>query len=39
MVRATTTRMRTDRLLRLGWTVLLPLAILNLIITSVIFLG
>lgn len=39
IVRATTARMRIDRLLRLGWTVLLPLAILNLIITSVIFLG
>jgi|SRR5271157_349814 len=39
MVRATTARMRLDRLLRLGWTVLLPLAILNLIITCVIFLG
>lgn len=39
VVRAAAPRMRTDRLLRLGWTVLLPLAILNLIITSVIFIG
>jgi NADH-quinone oxidoreductase subunit H len=39
VVRAAAHRMRTDRLLRLGWTVLLPLAILNLIITAVIFIG
>ncbi len=39
VIRATTARMRIDRLLRLGWTVLLPLAILNLIITSVLFIG
>ncbi|VVB77486.1 F(420)H(2) dehydrogenase subunit H [uncultured archaeon] len=37
IVRATTARMKLDRLLRLGWVALLPLAILNLIITFMIF--
>lgn len=36
-IRATMMRMRLDRLLRLGWLVLLPLAIANLIATYMIF--
>lgn len=39
IVRAAMPRMRIDRLLRLGWTILLPLAMLNLIITAVIIIG
>ncbi len=39
IVRATTVRMRIDRLLRFGWVVLLPLALLNLIITYLIVIG
>ena len=34
-LRATLPRIRYDRLMRLGWNVLLPLAILNLIVTAV----
>lgn len=37
IVRATMVRMRLDRLLRLGWIALLPLALLNLIITYILF--
>lgn len=37
IVRATTMRMRTDRVLRFGWTVLLPLSLINLIITYMLF--
>jgi len=37
VVRATMVRMRLDRLLRLGWLALLPLALLNLIITYILF--
>lgn len=39
IVRATTVRMRIDRLLRFGWTWLLPLSLVNLIITYLIFIG
>lgn len=39
IVRATMVRMRIDRLLRFGWTFLLPLSLLNLIITYLIFIG
>ncbi|MBV9713650.1 MAG: NADH-quinone oxidoreductase subunit H, partial [Ktedonobacteraceae bacterium] len=35
-VRATLPRIRYDRLMRLGWQVLLPLAVLNIVITAVI---
>ena len=35
-VRATLPRIRYDRLMRLGWDVLLPLALLNLMVTAVI---
>ena len=34
-LRATLPRIRYDRLMSLGWNVLLPLAILNLIVTAV----
>lgn len=37
IVRATTVRMRIDRVLRLGWKYLTPLAMLNLLITFIIF--
>ncbi len=37
IIRATTMRMRIDRLLNLGWFVLMPLAILNLIVTYIIY--
>ncbi|MFI5412328.1 MAG: NADH-quinone oxidoreductase subunit H [Candidatus Micrarchaeales archaeon] len=39
IVRATTVRMRIDRLLHLGWTYLMPLSVINLLITFVIFIG
>jgi NADH-quinone oxidoreductase subunit H len=39
IVRATTVRMRIDRLLRLGWTYLMPLAVVNLLISFVLFVG
>lgn len=35
-VRATLPRIRYDRLMRLGWQILLPLAVLNVVITAVI---
>ncbi len=35
-VRATLPRIRYDRLMRLGWDILLPLALLNLIVTAVV---
>lgn len=38
IVRATTVRMRLDMLLRFGWVWLLPLSLLNLIVTYLIFL-
>ena len=39
IVRATMVRMRIDRLLRFGWIWLLPLSLLNLIVTYVLFIG
>lgn len=36
-IRATTVRMKIDRLLRLGWTYLMPLSVVNLLITFVLF--
>lgn len=39
MVRATTFRMRIDRILRFGWWWLIPLSLINLIITYIIFVG
>ena len=36
-LRATTVRMRIDRVLRLGWLYLMPLAVVNLLITFLIF--
>ncbi len=39
IVRATTVRMRIDRLLRFGWTWLLPLSLLNLILIYLLFIG
>ncbi len=38
-IRATTVRMRIDRLLRLGWLYLMPLSVVNLLITFVLFIG
>src|SRR5258708_33778901 len=35
-IRATLPRIRYDRLMRLGWTLLLPLALLNIIITATV---
>jgi NADH-quinone oxidoreductase subunit H len=35
-IRATLPRIRYDRLMRLGWTLLLPLAVLNVIITATV---
>ncbi len=37
VIRATTVRMKMDRLLRLGWLYLMPLSVINLLITFVIF--
>jgi NADH-quinone oxidoreductase subunit H len=37
LVRATTVRMRIDRVLRLGWLYLMPLAVINLLITFLLF--
>ena len=37
MVKAVSVKMRLDRLLQASWLILLPLALLNLIITYVIF--
>ncbi|MEM3781598.1 MAG: complex I subunit 1 family protein [Candidatus Micrarchaeaceae archaeon] len=39
LVRATAVRMRIDRLLKLGWFVLLPIALINLFITYILFIG
>lgn len=36
-IRATTVRMKIDRLLRLGWKYLMPLAVVNLVVTFAIF--
>ena len=35
-IRATLPRIRYDRLMRLGWTLLLPLAVLNIVITAIV---
>lgn len=37
VIRATTMRMRIDRVLRLGWEYLTPLAMLNLLLTFILF--
>lgn len=37
IIRATTFRMRIDRVLRLGWTWMIPLSLINLIITYILF--
>ncbi|MDE1833075.1 MAG: NADH-quinone oxidoreductase subunit H [Candidatus Micrarchaeota archaeon] len=37
VIRATTVRMRMDRVLRLGWAYLMPLAVANLLITFMLF--
>jgi NADH-quinone oxidoreductase subunit H len=37
IIRATSVRMRIDRVLRLGWEYLTPLAMLNLLITFIVF--
>lgn len=37
IIRATTVRMRIDRLLKIGWTYLLPLSVINLFLAYVIF--
>jgi len=39
MVRATTFRMRIDGILRFGWIWLVPLSLINLIITYILFVG
>lgn len=39
MIRATAFRMRADRVLRFGWAWLIPLALINLIITYIVFVG
>ena len=35
-IRATLPRLRYDRLMRLGWTVLLPFGLLNIFLTAVV---
>ena len=35
-VRATTPRIRYDRLMAFGWKVLMPLALLNVVVTAVV---
>jgi NADH-quinone oxidoreductase subunit H len=37
IIRATSVRMRIDRVLRLGWIYLTPLAMLNLLVTFIVF--
>ncbi|MCL5412413.1 MAG: NADH-quinone oxidoreductase subunit H [Candidatus Marsarchaeota archaeon] len=37
LIRATTVRMRLDRLIRLGWVYMMPLAVVNLLLTFAIF--
>jgi len=39
IIRATTFRMRIDRILRMGWLILIPLSLINLIITYIVFVG
>ncbi|MGC8571920.1 MAG: complex I subunit 1 family protein, partial [Candidatus Micrarchaeia archaeon] len=39
IIRATTVRMRIDRLLRLGWKYLMPLAVINLLLALLIIIG
>lgn len=39
VLRATTMRMRIDRVLRLGWLWLLPISLINLILTYIIFMA
>ena len=39
IIRATTFRMRIDRILRMGWLILIPLSLINLIITYMMFVG
>ncbi len=39
IIRATTFRMRIDRILRMGWLILIPLSLINLIITYIMFVG
>ena len=39
LVRATLPRLRYDQLMRLGWKVMLPLALLNLLVTGAIVLA
>lgn len=39
LVRVSTVRMRIDKLLRLGWTYMVPLAMLNLLIVSALYIG
>ena len=36
IIRATTVRMRIDKLLRLGWKYLMPLAVINLLLAALI---
>ena len=37
VIRATMVRMRIDKVLRLGWLYLMPLAVVNLLITFILF--